>query len=181
MPRQIYQLKVALLDVTPPVWRRVVVPSAYTLDRVHRVIQYAMGWQDCHLHSFEAGGEQYGEPDPVGGLGVHDELETRLDAVAGKGDVLRYTYDFGDWWEHEITVEDAFAADPDGRYPACLDGARACPPEDVGGAFGYGELLAALADPEHPRHELMHGWLGREFDPAAFDPGRVSTLLRRLA
>jgi hypothetical protein len=101
--------------------------------------------------------------------------------VAGKGDVLRYTYDFGDWWEHEITVEDAVTADPDERYPACLAGARACPPEEVGGAFGYGELLAALADPAHHRHELMRGWLGREFDPGAFDADRATTLLRRLA
>lgn len=181
MPRQIYQLKVTLLDVTPPVWRRVLVPAAYTLDRIHRVIQYAMGWQAYHLHSFDIGGEQYGEPDPVGGLGVDDELETRLDAVAGKGDVLRYTYDFGDWWEHDVTVEDVLAADPDERYPVCVDGARACPPEDVGGAFGYAEFLTALADTRHPRYELMRSWLGREFDPEAFDPGRATTLLRRLA
>jgi hypothetical protein len=181
MPRQIYQLRIALTDVTPPVWRRVLVPGGYTLDRLHRVIQHAMGWQDLHLHSFEIGGQQYGEPDPVGELAVRDELDTRLDAVAGKGDGFRYTYDFGDWWEHELTVEDVFTAEPDERYPACLGGARACPPEDVGGAYGYGELLEALAEPGHSRREALLAWLGRDYHPDRFDPDRATTLLRRLS
>jgi hypothetical protein len=180
MPRQIYQLRITLCEVSPSVWRRVTVPGGYTLDRVHRVIQFAMGWQDLHLHSFDVDGQQYGPPDPVGDLPAHDELDVRLDSVAGKGDGFRYTYDFGDWWEHEVTVEDVFVAEPDERYPACVDGARACPPEDVGGPYGYGELLAALADPDHPRYEAMRAWLGRDHDPDGFDPARVSTLLRRL-
>ena len=181
MPRQIYQLRIALTEVTPSVWRRVLVPGGYTLDRLHRVIQYAMGWLDLHLHSFEIGGQQYGEPDPGGELAVRDELDTRLDAVAGKGDGFRYTYDFGDWWEHELTVEDVSGAEPDERYPACVGGARACPPEDVGGASGYAELLAALAEPDHPRREAMLAWLGRGHDPEEFDPDRATTLLRRLS
>lgn len=180
VPRQIYQLRMSLRDVTPQVWRRVLVPGGYTLDRVHRVIQYAMGWRDVHLHSFEIGGEQYGEPDPGGELAVRDELDLRLDTVAGKGDVFRYTYDFGDWWEHELTVEDVFGADPDERYPACVAGQRACPPEDVGGPYGFAELLAALVDPVHAHHEAMRAWLGRDYDPDRFDPARATTLLRRL-
>lgn len=181
MSRQIYQLKITLVDLQPSVWRRVLVPAGYTLDRLHRVIQYAFGWRDLHLHSFEAAGLQYGEPDPVGELALRDELDTRLDDIGGKGDVFRYTYDFGDWWEHEITVEDVFGAEPDERYPVCLDGARACPPEDVGGPPGYRELLAALADPGHPRYDAMREWLGREHDPEQFDPRPVTTLLRRLS
>jgi hypothetical protein len=180
MSRQIYQLKITLSDITPPVWRRVLVPGGYTLDRVHRVFQYAMGWQDAHLHSFDIEGQQYGEPDPVGELVLRDEMDVRLDAVAGKGEVFRYTYDFGDWWEHEVTVEDVFAAEPDERYPMCVAGEQACPPEDVGGALGYGELLEALADPDHPEHDEMRTWLGRAFDPDEFDPSQVTTLLRRL-
>jgi hypothetical protein len=162
------------------VWRRVLVPGGYTLDRLHRVIQYAMGWQDLHLHSFDIDGQQYGEPDPVGELSLRDELDTRLDAVAGKGDIFRYTYDFGDWWEHEVTVEDVSVAEPDEWYPACLDGARACPPEDVGGPAGHVELIDALADPDHPEHRALRAWLGREFEPEQFDPAPVTTLLRRL-
>jgi hypothetical protein len=181
MPRQIYQLRIALAEVSPPVWRRVLVPGGYTLDRLHRVIQYAMGWQDLHLHSFEIGGQQYGQPDPVGELAVRDELDARLDAVAGKGDGFRYTYDFGDWWEHEVTVEDVTHSEPDERYPVCVAGARACPPEDIGGAYGYAELLEALADWGHPRRAAMLGWLGRDFDPDEFDPDRATTLLRRLS
>jgi hypothetical protein len=181
VPRQIFQLKVSLADVTPPVWRRVLVPGGYTLDRVHRVFQCALGWQNYHLHSFDIDGVQYGEPDPDGELTFRDELETRLDAVATKGTRFRYVYDFGDWWEHEVTVEDVFGADPDERYPYCADGVGACPPEDVGGPFGYRQFLAALADPEHPEHESMRSWIGRPFDPARFDRDRASTLVRRLS
>ncbi|MGC5017621.1 plasmid pRiA4b ORF-3 family protein [Micromonospora sp. DT47] len=180
MPRQIFQLKMSLAGVRPPVWRRVLVPGGYTLDRVHRVVQHAMGWRDCHLHSFDIDGVQYGEPDPDGELSLRDELDVRLDAVVGKGSRFHYTYDFGDWWEHDLVVEDVVAADPEARYPSCLDGQRACPPEDVGGATGHLVLLAALADPAHAEHRTMREWVGPGYDPAAFDPDRASTLLRRL-
>ncbi|SCL32838.1 pRiA4b ORF-3-like protein [Micromonospora pallida] len=180
MPRQIFQLRVSLAGVRPPVWRRVLVPGGYTLDRVHRVVQYAMGWQDCHLHCFEIDGTQYGVPDPDDGLPLRDELDTRLDVVVGKSSRFRYTYDFGDWWEHDLVVEDVLTADPDERYPTCLDGEGACPPEDVGGPSGHRVLLDALADPAHPEHDAMRDWLGRPFDPTTFDAGRASTLLRRL-
>ncbi|MEO3748783.1 plasmid pRiA4b ORF-3 family protein [Plantactinospora sp. B5E13] len=179
MPRQIFQLRVTLADVTPEVWRRVLVPGGYTLDRVHRVFQSAMGWQNCHLHSFDINGVQYGEPDPDEELAFRDELETRLDEVAAKGGRFRYTYDFGDWWEHDVTVEDVFGADPEERYPRCAAGAGACPPEDVGGPFGYRRFLAAYADPDHPEYEAMRGWLGRPFVPTDFDVERASTLVRR--
>jgi len=181
MPRQIFQLKVSLSDVSPPVWRRLLVPGGYTLDRVHRVIQHAMGWHDCHLHSFDIDGLQYGEPDPDGELALRDELDSRLDAVATKGSHFIYTYDFGDWWEHDVSVEDVFGAEPEERYPLCLDGARACPPEDVGGAFGYHTFLTALRDPTHPDHEQMRCWTARPFEPDDFDPTRATTLIRRLS
>ncbi|MEV6931735.1 plasmid pRiA4b ORF-3 family protein [Dactylosporangium sp. NPDC051485] len=180
MARMIYQLRIALDGVDPPVWRRVLVPGAFTLDRLHRVIQLAMGWGDRHLHVFEADGVQYGVPDPDGLLEVRDELDARLDSVAVKGSRLRYTYDFGDWWEHDVAVEDVAPADPGMRYPACAGGERACPPDDVGGPGGYRAFLAAYADPYHPEHAAMHAWLGRAFDPAAFDPGPRTTLLRRM-
>jgi hypothetical protein len=180
MPRQIHQIKISLAEVTPPVWRRLLVPGGYTLDRVHRAIQYAMGWQGYHLHSFDIDGVQYGEPDPDGELALCDELDARLDAVTGKGDKFVYTYDFGDWWEHEVVVEDVFPAEPEEEYPICVAGARACPPEDVGGAYGYTDFLDALGDPEHPDHDQMRGWIGRSFDATAFAPDRITTLLRRL-
>ncbi|MFE9654830.1 plasmid pRiA4b ORF-3 family protein [Micromonospora sp. NPDC006431] len=179
MSRQIFQLKVSLAGVRPPVWRRVQVPGGYTLDRLHRVVQHAMGWRDCHLHSFEIDGCQYGEPDPDGDLALRDELDVRLDEVLGKGSRFRYTYDFGDWWEHDLVVEDSCTADPDERYPSCPEGERACPPENVGGPSGYAVLLAALADPAHPEHEAMRDWVADGFDPESFDAARATTLLRR--
>jgi hypothetical protein len=179
--RQIYQLKISLDGVQPPVWRRVQVPGGYTLDRIHRVIQYAMGWQNFHLHSFDVGGAQYGEPDPDGDLELTDELDVRLDAVATMGTRLRYTYDYGDWWEHTVEVEEVMGADPDERYPLCVSGSGACPPEDVGGAFGYAELLAVLGDPAHPEYAIARGRFGAAAVVESFDPGLATTLLRRLA
>jgi hypothetical protein len=180
MTRQIYQVRIALRDVVPEVWRRVALPGGYTLDRVHRAIQLAVGWQDCHLHSFAIGGAQYGQPDPESELEIADELDVRLDAVVGKDSRFAYVYDFGDWWEHEVVVEQIAAAEPDARYPICLAGENACPPEDVGGPYGYAGLLAALADPRHPDHDAMREWVGRPFDPGSFDPYRATVLLRRM-
>jgi Plasmid pRiA4b ORF-3-like protein len=181
VPRQVYQLRVSLDGVTPEVWRRVLVPGGYTLDRVHRVIQHAMGWWDYHLHSFEIDGVLYGEPDPHDELRVRDELDVRLDQVARPGNEFRYTYDYGDWWEHLVTVEAVWPADPDERYPLCLEGERACPPEDVGGVYGYRRLVRALRDPAHPEHDEMRAWLGRGLNAEIFVPELVTTLLRRMA
>lgn len=180
MTRLIYQLRISLADVTPTVWRRVLVPGGYTLDRLHRVVQHAMGWRDHHLHVFDIDGTQYGVPDPDELLDVRDELDFRLDGLLAKGSRFRYTYDFGDWWEHVVQVEDVVPAVGDERYPLCATGERACPPEDVGGPRGYRELLDAMADPAHPEHAGMHEWLGRLIDPEAFDASLATTLLRRL-
>jgi hypothetical protein len=179
--RYVYYLKVMLAEVTPPVWRRIAVPGAYTLDRVHRVIQLAMGWQDCHLHSFEVASVQYGQPDPDGLLEMRDEMNARLDAVVGKDGRFVYTYDFGDWWEHQVIVDDVLVADPDERYPACLDGQGECPPEDVGGVYGYERFRAAMADPDHKDHQAMVEWYGGSIDGRDFDADRATALMRRMA
>jgi hypothetical protein len=181
VPRQVYQLRITLDGVTPEVWRRVLVPGGYTLDRLHRVIQHAMGWWDYHLHSFEIHGVLYGEPDPHDDLRVRDELDARLDDVVRSGDLFRYTYDYGDWWEHLLHVEAVWPAEPDERYPVCLEGERACPPEDVGGVYGYRRLVRALRDPEHPEHDEMRAWLGRGLNAEVFVPELVTTLLRRMS
>jgi len=177
MTRRIYELTVTLVGTAPEVWRRVLVPGGYTLDRVSRVIQLAFGWRGHHLHSFEIEGRQYGAPDP---LAEHeDELDVRLDAVAKEGDRFAYVYDFDEWWEHEVVVEAVLHARPDARYPACVAGERAGPPEDIGGLTAFAEILALIADPERPDPTGLRDWIA-DFDPAEVDPARISTLLRRM-
>ena len=177
----VYQLKVTLLDTTPPVWRRVLVDGAATLAHVHEVIQAAFSWQNCHLHEFDDGTTQYGLPDPDGDWEPpRDERRTRLDAIATEGSSLRYSYDFGDGWEHQVVVEKVAVGSSDTEVPACIAGERACPPEDCGEPSGYEELVEILADPSHPERDDYLEWLGRPLDPEAFDPGEFADNLRML-
>jgi hypothetical protein len=178
----VFQLEVTLLDIEPPIWRRVLVGADSTLDHLHEVIQAAFGWWNYHLHEFEVDSTRYGVPDPDWDWGepTRDERSTRLDAIAGEGSSFRYTYDFGDGWEHKVVVEKVLPAESAPTAPACIDGRRACPPEDCGGPWGYGELLEILADPSHPEHDERREWLDRTFDPEAFDPSGFADELRNL-
>ena len=160
-----------LRDITPPIWRRVLVDGSATLDEVHDVIQAAFGWWNSHLHGFCIGGRDYGVPDPDWGLSqVLDETRYRLDKLAAQGDKFRYVYDFGDDWDHDVHVEKILARSEVDTVPACIAGRRACPPEDCGGAWGYEELLVAIADASHERHAELLEWSGGDSDPEAFDP-----------
>lgn len=176
----VYRLAVTLGDTDPPVWRGVLVDGARTLDHLHEVLQAALGWWNCHLHEFEIGSHRYGIPDPDWDIGppTRDGRRTRLDAVAHAGDEFRYRYDFGDGWVHTVRVEEVLPAAAVVRVPACIEGRRACPPEDCGGPWGYRELLEILADPAHPEHADRAAWLGRPLDPEAFDPGDFEHNLR---
>jgi hypothetical protein len=168
----VYQLKVTLEEVGPPVWRLLDVPGDITLAKLHSFIQLAMGWLDYHLHEFRIGEVAYGEPDPEfdNDLEVKDDRRVRLDrAVDGVGVEFAYVYDFGDGWTHRVVVEHIHPHEPRIRYPRVLAGARACPPEDVGGPYGYIDFLEAIADPKHPEHDAMIDWVGSAFDPEAFD------------
>lgn len=174
----VHQLKITLRGTSPPVWRRVQVRSSTTLGELHRVIQMAMGWEDCHLHEFDVGGTRYGTDDGEGwGPPPKDEWRSKLARVAPAGSRFRYEYDFGDSWEHDVAVEKVLPAEPTTVYPVCLAGRRACPPEDCGGVWGYSEMLAALDDPDHKEHESHLEWVGGVFDSEAFDPGEVNTRL----
>ena len=176
----IFQLKVTLHDTKPPIWRRVLVDGASTLDHVHEVIQAAFGWWNYHLHDFKIDGSEYGVPDPDEDWGppVNDESVVRLDSVAGEGSKFDYTYDFGDNWRHKVLVEKVTPADGTATVPACIDGRRACPPEDCGGTWGYKELLEILADPRHPEHADKLEWIGRPYNPEAFDASEFDENLR---
>lgn len=168
----VYQLKVTLAEIEPPVWRQLEVSGDITLSKLHSVIQLAMGWLDYHLHEFRMGDVTYGEPDPEfdDDREVKDDRRARLSrSVSGVGEEFIYLYDFGDGWTHRVVVEDIRPREPRIRYPRVLAGARACSPEDVGGPDGYVDFLEAIVDPKHPEHDAMLEWVGGEFDSEAFD------------
>ena len=174
-PSSLHRLKISLEDSKPPIWRRVEVRSDATLADLHHVIQTAMGWWNCHLHAFEIDDKRYGpDADDDWGMAVLDESEARLARVAPEGTTFRYTYDFGDGWDHQITVEHTTDPQANVTYPRCLAGRRSGPPEDCGGIWGYEDLLRILADPTDPEHEERLEWMGGEFDPEAFDPEAVN-------
>jgi Plasmid pRiA4b ORF-3-like protein len=174
---QVYQLNITLRNIKPPIWRRVQVTDC-TLATLHNIVQRCMGWTNSHLHAFEIGGEQYGEPDPEGMMEMEDERRLRLSRVVAHGHKqFTYTYDFGDSWDHGIQVEKVLEPEPRVRYPRCVDGRRACPPEDCGGPWGYPEFVEAIENPRHKRHRELLEWVGGEFDPEAFDIEAVNKKL----
>lgn len=172
----VYQLKVTLRGTRPPIWRRLRVPASVRLPDLHRVIQAAFGWEEAHLHMFEAGGDRYSVSPRELGPDWRDESRVRLVDLAAPGERIRYEYDFGDSWQHDILVESV--AEPDGlRHAVCLAGRRAGPPEDCGGVPGYAWLCDVLADPAHPDYDERLDWLGYHHDPAAFDKEKVNQSL----
>ena len=183
----IYQIKVTLKHSKPPIWRRIQVRGDTRLDKLHHILQTVMGWWDAHLHQFIVGGRghiYYGEPNPDfadWGMDMQDETKVRLYQLAA-GEKFRfvYEYDFGDGWEHDLLVEKILPPEEGVAYPRCLKGKRACPPEDVGGVWGYGYFLEAIHDPDHPEHEEFLEWIGGDFDPEAFDLAEVNEALQRL-
>jgi hypothetical protein len=179
-PPSIFQLKVTLENIRPPIWRRLLVPSNTTLDRVHAVLQEAMGWTNSHLHQFTLQDRRIGDPraDQDGGPQLEDERKVRLDHLLREWQRLVYEYDFGDGWTHELLVEKVLEPDERIQYPLCVAGARACPPEDVGGVGGYENFLEALREHEHEQHDQVLTWVGGVFDPEGFDLNTVNRNLR---
>lgn len=178
---QILQFRVQLDRVRPSIWRRIEVPASFTFWDLHVAIQDAMGWHDSHLHQFEVEGRG-GAPRRIGIpqrlFGIPGETEAGWEVpvasvVSPRRPVFSYWYDFGDDWFHTVRLEKIVPPEPGVRYPRCTAGARACPPEDCGGPFGFLELLETLRDRAHPEREELLEWLGGPFDPAAFDPARV--------
>jgi hypothetical protein len=185
-PGKTYQLKIELERTSPPIWRRVLVPGNASLGQLHIIIQAAMGWDNSHLHHFAIGKQAYSDPafelDEFRGVPVLDEDEALLTDVAPRaGKALDYMYDFGDSWKHRIKVEKILKQEPAiGSAVKCIDGARACPPEDCGGVWGYEDMLEALKDSKHEGHESALEWLGEDFDPEAFDLEATNRTLRQV-
>ena len=178
----ICRIKITLGESVPAIWRRIDVLDTMTLAQFHEVLQIVMGWENYHLHEFTVHGKHYGNPefeeDPK--RKFYDERAVKLkEVVAGKpGTRLRYLYDFGDCWYHDLLVEGVLLADPSTAYPRCEAGERRCPPEDVGGISGYQHYLEALADPEDEEHQDMLEWRG-PFDPEVFSLTDVNAKLRK--
>ena len=174
----VHTLKVTLCDVEPTVWRRIVVRSEMPLPKLARVLEVAMGWQGYHLHMFDVGGVLFGDPDEDADYVINEKHATVKQVLPRLDSRLRWDYDFGDGWEHEVVVEAIESPTEGGRYPMCLDGKRACPPEDCGGAGGYMRLLEALSDPKDPEHDVLAEWAPEGFDPEAFDVIATNRRLR---
>jgi hypothetical protein len=182
---RLYQFKITLKEIEPLIWRRIQVKDG-TLDKLHEHIQTSMGWTNSHLHQFTINGVIYGDPQLLY-EGWQDEtlpvnsLRTRISKIVPEdGSRFRfdYEYDFGDGWEHEVLFEGCLRAEKGRRYPICVEGERACPPEDVGGVGGYQEYLEAMADPKHEEHADYYEWRG-PFDPEEFDAQAATKMMRR--
>lgn len=175
MNDRLYLLKISLLEIKPEIWRRFVVPASISLDRLHDVIQIVMGWTDSHLHEFTLGKKRYTEYPEYKDDGLECGRYRLGDLIKKKGRTFEYLYDFGDSWEHELTLEENRYFNPEIRSEiSCLSGARACPPEDVGGVPGYYEFCIALEDPQHEEHEGFMEWSGGNYDSKKFDADSVN-------
>jgi len=174
-----HQLKVTLEGIEPPIWRRIVVPSEFTLYDLHCAIQLAMGWENSHLHDFTIKRQRYAVPDAEDFGNPLDETEAYLRDVAPQRTKILYQYDFGDSWTHVIVVE-KILEDAEIAPPMCIDGARACPPEDSGGPWGYAEKLEALANPDDEESEELRDWMGNDFDPERFEKDAINRELLKV-
>jgi hypothetical protein len=176
----VFQFKITLQDIDPPIWRRIQVPAKYSFWDLHVAIQDAMGWFDCHLHAF-----RFKKPHGknVIEIGIPIDEAYDIDIIPGwdeyiadhcvePGKTIEYEYDFGDGWHHEILFEGILLKEKGVRYPICLDGERACPPEDCGGVPGYQNLIEILRNPGDEEYENTMEWLSEwygRYDPEAFD------------
>jgi hypothetical protein len=180
---KIYQLKVNLLKITPPIWRRLLVPDNCSLDDLHIIIQCAMGWSNHYLHSFESKGQCYKSGSLFGNGRHYDALNTTnvklSDLKLKVKDSFLYIYEFIDYWEHRIILEEITTPDMLIKYPLCLDGRRACPPEDCGGPLGYKKILVAFKNKRDSKHHDINEWLPKDFDPEHFDKDDVNLTLAR--
>lgn len=188
-PSSVYQLKIMLRNSKPPIWRRVLVPSSVRLDELHNIIQASFEWLDYHLHNFRVGawpGTLYGpaDPEPFGDPEIDERTVSLHQILEAEGDKFVYTYDFGDDWEHVITLEKVLAPSEGDRLPRCTGGRGQAPREDSGGVWGWMDKIDAVNNPEHPDHEEFREWLGLQrgetIDPKEFDVDEVNESLEAL-
>ena len=174
---QVFLFKIELLDITPAIWRRIVVPSDYNFWDLHVAIQDSMGWQDRHLHHFDI--RARGKKKTVS-IGIPDfdgisEMEITpgwtvpiYSHFTDLGTEALYYYDYGDSWSHKVRLEGFLIKEKGIRYPVCVGGERACPPEDCGGPPGYYNLNKVLSDPDNYEYEDLKKWVGKAWNPEVF-------------
>jgi hypothetical protein len=173
----IYLLKVTLRGVKPAVWRHIVLPAAIPMSELHPIFQVAFGWKNVHQHMFVVGKQIFAVPDADDDVPVVDSRKTLLADVLKPGKSMVYTYDFGDLWEHDVTVEKR--VEPmEIPYPLCVGGENAAPPEDCGGSKGYADLLKVLKQPRHKAFTAANAWVGGFWDPKGFDANLVNRIFR---
>jgi hypothetical protein len=176
----VIQLRIELNEVEPSVWRRVLVPGDALLSEVAETLLIAMGWQNSHLHQFEVSDALYGmHADDYAEDEIDEASVTAIEALRGER-MFTFVYDLGDYWDHEVTVEEITWTDPQMYCAVCLGGENACPPEDCGGAGGYQEFLEAIADPGHGDHRRLLDWVGGTFDPDSFSVASVNADLQEI-
>ena len=180
----VYRFKITLQDSGPAIWRRIETKDV-TLQELHVLIQTAMGWMNSHFHQFEIADTRYTDPrfmdEALDDFGAIEYSGIRVsDLVSEHGARLRigYEYDFGDSWQHEVALEQVTNSEPGSRYPRCLDGERACPPEDVGGVYGFADYVEAVTNPDHSEHDELLEWNG-PFDPAQFDATQATRRMKK--
>jgi len=194
---RVFELKITIAEVDQSIWRLFQVPADIKLSKLHRVIQKIMGWHEKHLHQFVFDGECYGPKKDIELLvdrtisseitdddfvdAVRDESRAKLDSLISKKEQLfEYEYDFSDGWFHTITVERILRRTTPLIQAHCLEGFGACPPEDIGGAWGYNECLSALADTNHESHYRYKEWMGQYFEADFYSVKVANTLLAKI-
>ena len=183
LKNQVFQFRVELLEISPPIWRRILVPSDYNFWDLHIAIQGSMGWEDRHMHYFEIKGK--GKRDEVHiGIPDFDQLPDLKEVFPGweipmiiyfneLGIEAKYYYDYGDDWTHIVKLEGYIFREKNIKYPVCIGGTRACPREDCGGVSGYDRVIETLSNPDHHDYEDMRTWAGKDWDPEKFSPSEV--------
>lgn len=181
---RIARIRIELDDLEPAIWRRVEVPLTASLNGLHEVIQAVMLFENYHLFQFDIDDRRYAIPDPEwdDGRKILDARKVKLGTLVDRGvGKFSYTYDFGDNWQHTVTIEKITSADPTLDYPRFIDGARRAPPEDVGGIPGFEEFLEAMIKPRHRERTRLIEWYGRPFDPGDIDPTTITARIGKLA
>ena len=182
--QDIFQLKLVLMGIKPPIWRRILVSKKTTFYDLHHILQIAMGWDNYHLYQFETEGMCIGLPEYLDEFDEVEMVEAATvaleDVILGTNTKFCYEYDFGDSWRHQIELEKVLPLDSSNQYPFCIAGARRCPPEDCGGIPGYENFIEAINNKRHPEHKSNLTWVGGQYDATYFDKESINAELGSL-